>query len=105
MSIHKSLKLSGALGLRRNVFKRYERIKQLILDGKWDESNSPFKLPKQKIVYMKAKKKEKKEEAVAAASGTEAGAAPGTAAATPATTPGSKAAKHSASAAKPAEKK
>ena len=35
-------------GAKRNVLKRFERVKMLQADGKWKDSNSPIGLPKTK---------------------------------------------------------
>ena len=63
MSLHPSLKQGETKGFLRTVFKRTERIKQLIQKGLWNEESKPFGLPKTKIVRMKVVKKAKKEEA------------------------------------------
>ena len=47
MSQHRSLKGSSSVGAKRNVLKRFERVKMLQADGKWKDSNSPIGLPKQ----------------------------------------------------------
>ena len=48
MSQHRSLKGSSSIGAKRNVLKRFERVKMLQADGKWKDSNSPIGLPKTK---------------------------------------------------------
>ena len=83
MSIHKSLVVKANLTRSRNVLTRYERILQLRKAGKWsEESDSPFGLPKVRVIKVKkrVKEKKKKEEGEAAA----VPAAPGAAAAPPA---------------------
>ncbi|MEZ5301836.1 MAG: small basic protein [Verrucomicrobiales bacterium] len=46
MSQHRSLKKSGSVGAKRNVLKRFERVKTLKARGKWKEGQSPIGLPK-----------------------------------------------------------
>ncbi|MDB4711404.1 small basic protein [Verrucomicrobiales bacterium] len=48
MSQHRSLKGSSSVGAKRNVLKRFERVKLLKASGKWKDSNSPIGLPKTK---------------------------------------------------------
>jgi len=48
MSQHRSLKGSSSVGAKRNVLKRFERVKLLKASGKWKDSNSPIGLPKPK---------------------------------------------------------
>ena len=62
MSIHPSLKTSGALGRTRNVFKRVERLQILKDSAIWDESKSVFGLPKVRTRFKTASSKKKKEE-------------------------------------------
>ncbi|MBU2063403.1 MAG: small basic protein [Candidatus Omnitrophica bacterium] len=72
MSLHPSL--TATKGKKhRSVHKRFERIQKLKKDGKWEEASSCFRLPKEKIVRMKLKKK--KAEAKEGAEGTEQQAA------------------------------
>lgn len=63
MSIHQSLK-TNSNKYKRSVRKRYERLRSLLLQQKWDkEHSSIFALPKEKIVRLKIKKiKEEKSE-------------------------------------------
>ena len=64
MSLHKSLKTNLNKN-KRSVRKRYERLRSLILQKKWDkEHNSVFALPKEKIVRLKIKKEKKEEKLV-----------------------------------------
>ncbi len=49
MSLHRSLKGSTKIRARRNVLKRFERIDQLIKEGKWKKGDKVFGLPKVKI--------------------------------------------------------
>lgn len=48
MSQHPSLKSSKSVGAKRNVLKRFERIKALKAAGRFAEGRSPFGLPKTK---------------------------------------------------------
>ncbi len=78
MSIHKSLASKGKLIRSRNVLKRSERISELERVGKWSfQENSPFGLPKVRVMKVKKRGKEKKKEegeaGKAAAPATEAG--------------------------------
>ena len=69
MSIDKTLRMRDALQRHRNVLTRAQRIEELERQGRWKEgSDSPFNLPKIRVLKSKkrAKKKEKKEEAAAA---------------------------------------
>lgn len=61
MSIHPSLKISGALSGVRNVFKRVERLQILKDSARWDESQSVFGLPKVRTQFKTASTKKKKE--------------------------------------------
>ncbi|WP_166824416.1 small basic protein [Thalassoroseus pseudoceratinae] len=65
MTIDKSLKGSGRLVRSRNVLSRGERIKQLQMEERWSEGQSPFGLPKVRVIKTvvgKKKKKKKKED-------------------------------------------
>jgi small basic protein (TIGR04137 family) len=65
MSIHKSLKTKGKLVRLRNVLNRHERLEILLREGRWDgEKDSPYGLPKVRIMKIKkrGKKKAKDEE-------------------------------------------
>ena len=80
MSIHKSLATKGKLIRARNVLKRAERINELEHSGKWKpEENSPYGLPKVRVMKVKKRVKEKKKVEGEAAAG-----APGAAEAAPA---------------------
>lgn len=46
MSQHPSLKSSKTVGAKRNVLKRFERIKLLKARGKWEEGKGLNGLPK-----------------------------------------------------------
>ncbi len=66
MTLDKSLQRRGRLVRSRNVLKRGERIDQLKTEERWQEGQSPFGLPKvrvMKTVVGKKKKKKAKEEA------------------------------------------
>ena len=63
MSIDKSLRMRSALVRARSVLTRAERIAELTRLGKFDaESNSPFGLPKVRVVKARKRPKKKKEE-------------------------------------------
>ena len=98
MSQHPSLQIDSVGAKHRNVLKRYERVKKLQEQSKWQERASVFGLPKVKSVKIKVKKvKEAPAEGAA-----EAGATPaaGAAAAPAAKAPQAAAAKAQAPAAK-----
>ena len=61
MSMHKSLK-RDKYGKKRNVRKRYERLRKLVRTGKFIDGLSIFGLPKEKIRRLKIKVEKKKEE-------------------------------------------
>ena len=61
MSIDKSLKRKGGMSRVRCVMKRSERILKMMEDGKWNDGQSPFGLPKTRVVKVALKKKPKKE--------------------------------------------
>ena len=63
MSIHRSLVSKSGLGRSRNVLTRYERILEMRKLGNWDEEDeSPYGLPKIKVMKVKKRVKKKKEE-------------------------------------------
>jgi len=64
VTIDKSLQRRGHLLRARNVLKRSERIETLEFEGRWQDGQSPFGLPKVRVVKssLGRKKKEKKEE-------------------------------------------
>jgi len=73
MSIHRSLKASGALRRSRNVLRRVERLEKLKEQARWSEEDSVFGLPKVRTQFKTANpKKKKKAEEAAAAETTEA---------------------------------
>ena len=54
MTMHKSLKVPGAMKRQRNVLSRAERIAILEDEGRWvEEENSVFGLPKVRQYVMK----------------------------------------------------
>jgi len=62
MSIHKSFK-SNLTDKKRSVRKRWERMRSLMLQEKFDrKKDSVFALPKEKIVRFKIKKEKKEKE-------------------------------------------
>jgi small basic protein (TIGR04137 family) len=62
MSIDKSLRRKDSLQRARNVLTRWERIRTLMNEERWQDGRSPFGLPKVKVLKIKKAKKEKKEE-------------------------------------------
>ena len=70
MSQHGSLRIDSVGTKHRNVLKRYERVKKLQEQNKWQDRSSAFGLPKVKSVKIKVKKTKE-----AAAAGTAAAAA------------------------------
>ena len=64
MSIDKSLRRKNSLARTRNVLTRPERIAVLMGDERWKEGQSPFNLPKVRVIKVskKAKAKAKDEE-------------------------------------------
>ncbi len=71
MSIHPSLRGADALTGERSVFSRVERIQQLMKEGKLEEENSAYGLPKVRTKF-KVKSAKKKEGEEAADNGEEA---------------------------------
>ncbi len=63
MTIDKSLKRKGRLARTRSVLSRDERIKQMKADDRWTDGQSPFGLPKLRIVRLVVGKKKKKKAA------------------------------------------
>ena len=74
MSVHSSLRASGASGKHRSVLKRFERLKVLQDKGLWNDEKSVLGLVKVKQQRLKVKKEK------AAAATDAAAAAPGAAA-------------------------
>ena len=77
MSIDKSLRRKNSLERARNVLKRAERIKVLQTEERWKEGQSPYSLPKVRVVRIVVKKvkKAKDEEKAEGAEGVAAPAA------------------------------
>ncbi|MFH1067642.1 MAG: small basic protein [bacterium] len=48
MSIHRSLRRTGATQAKQNVLKRYDRVKLMKKRGQWKAGMSPLGLPKTK---------------------------------------------------------
>lgn len=67
MSVHPSLKSKGEGKGKRSVFKRFERLKELIEKEKRKAGDSIFGLPKLKVLRWKVKKVKKAEEVEATA--------------------------------------
>jgi small basic protein (TIGR04137 family) len=66
MSIHSSLKISGALAGARNVWTRVERLTALQKVGLWEEGDAVTGLPKVRTRYKTKSKKQLKAEAAGA---------------------------------------
>ncbi len=49
MSLHKSLKGSSQIQLKRNVLKRFERVDKLKREGRYKDGDKVLGLPKTKI--------------------------------------------------------
>lgn len=49
MSVHRSLKGSSQIRVRRNVLKRFERIDQMQKEGKWKNGDKVLGLPKTRV--------------------------------------------------------
>jgi len=64
VSLDKSLKVKSKLKKIRSVLNRIERLEVMKANDKWDDSMSPFGIPKTKIIRVTIgkKKKEKKAE-------------------------------------------
>jgi small basic protein (TIGR04137 family) len=86
VSIDSSLKRKGRLARSRNVLKRDERIAFLKTEDRWTGTESPFGLPKIRIVKstLGKKKKKKTEEEGAEGAAAPAAGAKGAAAKAPA---------------------
>ncbi len=54
MSVDRSLKSSNKLTRRRNVLSRAERIEKLEADGRWQEGDSVYGLPKVRVLVVTA---------------------------------------------------
>ena len=62
MTIDKSLKIQKGLIRNRSVLTRGERLEKLIESDRWAEGDSPFGLPKVRVLRLEMKKKKKKKE-------------------------------------------
>ena len=62
MTMDKSLKINQALVRARSVLNRAERIERLSASERWAEGESPFGLPKVRVLKISLKKKKKKKE-------------------------------------------
>lgn len=60
MAIDKSLKRANRLQRSRNVLTREERIEKLKFEERWSEDQTPFGLPKVRVVKTVIGKKKKK---------------------------------------------
>lgn len=75
MSQHPSLRFDSVSVKHRNVLKRFERIKIMKEQGKWEGRQSVYGLPKIKSLKIKVKKThEAPEEGTAQGAGAEAAA-------------------------------
>ncbi|MFO1041290.1 MAG: small basic protein [Planctomycetaceae bacterium] len=63
MSIDKSLKRKSRLARVRSVLTRPERIEQMKANEKWVEGDSPFGIPKTRVIRLVLGKKKKKKAA------------------------------------------
>ena len=62
MSQHPSLRVDSVGTKHRNVLKRFEKVKKLQAEGKWDTTvNSAYRLPKVKSIKIKVKIRIKKQ--------------------------------------------
>lgn len=68
MSIHSSLKISGALVGRRSVWTRAERLEALKKGGRWQAGDAVIGLPKVRTGFKTKSKKQLKADATAAKS-------------------------------------
>jgi small basic protein (TIGR04137 family) len=62
VGIDKSLKRGGRLRRSRNVLSREERILTLVEQERWQDGQSPFGLPKVRVLKSAIGKKKKKKE-------------------------------------------
>ncbi len=62
MSIDKSLRRKNSLERTRSVLTRAERIHKLMEEERWQEGQSPYGLPKTKVVKIVLKKAKKTKE-------------------------------------------
>jgi len=69
MTQDKSLRSKASLVRQRSVLTRAERLAKLRDDGRWQEGQSIFGLPKVRVAVVKRRAKPKKEEVAVAAEG------------------------------------
>jgi small basic protein (TIGR04137 family) len=60
VSLHKSLKAKGGMGRSRNVLTRWERLQALREEGRWDDGDAVYGLPKVRTRQVKVGGKKKK---------------------------------------------
>jgi small basic protein (TIGR04137 family) len=77
MSIDKSLKRKGGMNRTRSVMTRAERIEKMMENGSYKADQSPFGIPKTRVVKVVLRKKAKKEATGDAATATPAAEAKG----------------------------
>jgi len=63
VTIDKSLRRKGRLSRSRNVLQRHERIQQMKADERWSDTQSPFGLPKLRVIKLVVGRKKKKKAA------------------------------------------
>ncbi len=63
MSIDKSLKRKGGMNRTRSVMTRAERIGKMMENGTYQADQSPFGIPKTRVIKVVLRKKAKKEAA------------------------------------------
>jgi small basic protein (TIGR04137 family) len=63
VTIDKTLRRKGRLARSRNVLQRHERIQQMKTDERWNEGQSPFGLPKLRVIKLAVGRKKKKKAA------------------------------------------
>jgi len=63
MSIHKTLFIGGALLKQRSVLTRRERLDNLEKEGRWNQGESVFGLPKVRTRFKVVSRKQKKAQA------------------------------------------
>ena len=62
MTIDKSLRVRAGLVRSRSVLTRGERLERLKAEDRWQDGESPFGLPKVRVIKLQMKKKKKKKE-------------------------------------------
>lgn len=63
MTMHKSLRLGSSMVRHRNVYNRWERLLKLKEQGRWNDGDSIYGLPKVRAVVVKVGGKKKKAKA------------------------------------------